>query len=111
MLGFFLMPSSTYACETKTEKPCCKKEISSKTEKKDCCEKNKQSNDNQKGCSGKCGHSNCTTSTVNFSLISSSEIEFKSPYFVFNTEKQKFYHNETDISSGFCSVWSPPKIN
>jgi hypothetical protein len=105
------MPSSAYACGTKPEKYCCKKEIAGKTEKKDCCEKNKQSNDKQKGCSGKCGHSNCTTSTAQVSLIASNEIEFKVTLFAFAAKKQKFYHNETHISSGFYSVWSPPKIN
>ena len=110
MIGFFLSPSFTYACGTKTEKICCKKETSLKDNEKDCCKKSEQSNKNQEGCSGKCGHSNCTTSTVSFSLISLFEIEFKSNYFVFNTRKQKFYYNEANISSGFYSVWSPPKI-
>lgn len=33
-LGFFLSPTLSYACGTKTEKSCCKKETTSKTEKK-----------------------------------------------------------------------------
>jgi hypothetical protein len=106
---FLLMPSNTFACGSKTEKSCCKKEISSKAEKKDCC-KNKQSNEQDNSCGGKCGHSNCTTSTVNFSIISFYEIEFKNNNFDFSTEKPKFYHSETFISSGFTSVWLPPKI-
>lgn len=110
MLGFFLIPASTYACETKTEKSCCKKETSSKTEKKDCC-KDKQSKGQGKNCGGKCGHSNCTTSTVQLSIVASNEIEFKTNLFNFATKKQKIYHYETDISSGFYFVWLPPKIN
>ncbi len=109
-LGYFLLPTMSYACGTKSEKSCCKKEISSKTEKKDCC-KNKQSKDQDNSCGGKCGHSNCTASTsVNFSIISFYEIEFNNNNFDFSTEKQKFYHSETFISSGFTSVWLPPKI-
>jgi hypothetical protein len=110
MLGFFLLPALGYACGTKSEKSCCKKEISSKTEKKDCC-KNKQSKEKDNNCGGKCGHSNCTSSTsVNFSIISFYEIEFKNNNFDFSVEKSKFYHSETFISSGFTSVWLPPKI-
>ncbi len=109
-LGFFLSPTLSYACGTKTEKSCCKKETTSKTEKKDCC-KNKQSKDEDKSCGGKCGHSNCTSSiSINFSIISSYEINFKNNNFDFSTEKPKFYHSETFISSGFTSVWLPPKI-
>jgi hypothetical protein len=108
MLGFFL-PTLSYACGTKTEKSCWKKETTSKTEKKDCC-KNKQSKDKDNSCGGKCGHSNCTTSTLTFSLISFYEIEFNNNNFDFSIEKPKFYHSETFISSGFSSVWLPPKI-
>ena len=107
-IGLFL-PTSGYACGTKIEKSCCKKEISSKTEKKDCC-KNKQSKDKDNSCGGKCGHSNCTTSSVTFSLISFNEIQFKNNNFDFSIEKPKFYHSKTFISSGFTSVWLPPKI-
>jgi hypothetical protein len=108
-LGFFFLPTSTYACGTKSEKSCCKKEISSKTEKKDCCN-NKQSKSKDNSCGGKCGHSNCTTSTVNFSVISFFEIDFKNNNFDFSNEKQKFYHSKTFVSSGFYSIWLIPKI-
>ena len=107
-IGFFL-PTSGYACGTKIEKSCCKKVTSSKTEKNDCC-KNKQSKDKDNSCGGKCGHSNCTTSSVTFSLISFNEIQFKNNNFDFSIEKPKFYHSKTFISSGFTSVWLPPKI-
>jgi hypothetical protein len=108
-LGFFLLPAMTYACGTKSEKECCKKEVSSKFEKKEC-NKNNHSKDKNDSCGGKCGHSNCTTSSVNFSIISSSEIDFKDNNFDFCLEKPKFYDSETFISSGFTSVWLPPKI-
>jgi len=108
MLGLFL-PTSTYACGNKTEKSYCKKETSSKIEKTDCC-KNKQSKEQDNSCGGKCGHSNCTSSTINCSIISPYEIIFKNNSFDFSTEKPKFYHSETFISSGFTSVWLPPKI-
>ena len=108
-LGFFLSPTLSYACGTKTEKSCCKKETSSKTENKDCCN-GKHSKDKDNSCGGKCGHSNCTTSSVTFSIISFNEIQFKNNIFDFSSEKPKFYPSKTFISSGFTSVWLPPKI-
>jgi hypothetical protein len=110
-LGFFLSPTLSYACGTKTEKSCCKKETTSKTEKKDCCN-SRNSKDKDNSCGGKCGHSNCTSSTsINFSLISTFEIDFNSINLDFSSEKQKFYNTKTFISSGFSSVWLIPKIS
>ncbi len=109
MLGLFL-PTSTYACGTKAEKSCCKKEKSSKSEKKDCCN-GKHSKDKNKSCGGKCGHSNCTSSTsVNFSIITFYEINFKNNSFDFSSEKSKFHYPKTTISSGFGSIILPPFI-
>lgn len=108
-IGFFLLSGMAYACGNKSEKLCCKKEITSKSENKDCF-KNKHSKGKSKSCDGKCGHSNCTTSSVTFSIISQNEIQFKNNSSDFSEEKSKFYHSETVISSGFTSVWLPPKI-
>ena len=108
-LGFFMLPTLNYACETKSEKSCCKNEMSSKTTEKDCC-KNKQSKDKENSCGGKCGHSNCTTSSVQFSLVFFDDIKFNNNDFDFSSEKLKFYHSETFISSGFYSIWLIPKI-
>ena len=107
-LGFFL-PTASYACGTKTEKACCKKETSSKTEKKDCCN-GKHSKDKDNSCGGKCGHSNCTTSSVHFSIISVNNIQFNNKIIAFSSEKPNFYHSKTFISSGFTSIWLIPKI-
>ena len=110
-IGFFMSPTSSYACGTKTEKSCCKKEKTEKTEKKDCCNNN-HSKDKGNGCGGTCGHSNCTSSTsVNFSIITSYEINFKNNSFDFSEEKSKFHHSKTFISSGFYSIWLIPKIS
>lgn len=110
-LGFFLSPTLSYACGAKTEKFCCKKVKTFKTEKKDCCN-GRNSKDKDNSCGGKCGHSNCTSSTsINFSLISTFEIDFNSANLDFSSEKQKFYNTKTYVSSGFSSVWLIPKIS
>lgn len=108
--GFFMLPTLSYACGTKTEKACCKKETLSKIEKKACCTSN-QSKEKDNGCGGKCGHSNCTSSTsLNFSMISSFEINFNNNSFGFSEEKSQFYNSKTFISSGFYHIWVIPKI-
>ena len=109
-LGFLLISNVGFACGMKFEKSGCKKEITSKTKKKDCCD-SKQSREKHTGCGGKCGHSNCTTSVPSFSFILNDEMKFISNFFVFSTEKQKFYHNETTTSNGFFSLWLIPKIS
>ncbi len=108
-IGFFIVPTSNYACEIKTEKSCCKKENTQNT-KKDCCNDN-NSKDKDNSCGGKCGHSNCTsTSPVNLSIISYFDIEFKNINIDYYTKKSNFYYTKTFISSGFTSVWLPPNI-
>lgn len=106
-IGFFLLPNLNYACGTKVEKECCKKEVSTKDIEKECCKNSESSN---KSCEGKCGHSNCTTLTASHSLVFLNEIEFKINDFDFSNKKQKFYYSKTFISSGFSSIWQPPKI-
>lgn len=108
-IGIFLVSNGAFACEMKVEKSCCKKETTSKVEKKSCCQDN-QSNEKEQGCEGKCGHSNCTTSAPSFSFIPNNDVVFTSNVFVFSSEKQKFYHNETTTSNGFFSLWLIPKI-
>lgn len=113
-LGFVATPTLTYACgtnSTKSEKSCCKKDKSDKGEKKDCCKKNKSKKDtSDDGCDGKCNHKSCTCSTTHFAfnLPFSSEIKIK--VFFDESKKLKFYENETYLSSGFYSIWTPPNI-
>ncbi len=110
-IGFFLMPALATACEMKSEKPCCKKEISSKSDKKECCKKTSDSKDKSHdgGCNGKCGHSNCVTPSVQFSAAF-FEIKFKNNNFDFSEKEQNYIHSEINLSSGFYSIWLIPKI-
>lgn len=107
------MPTEAFACSkdnSKTEKSCCSKEKSeTKTEKKSCCDKDDHS---EKGCGGKCGHSNCTSaSSANFSVVTFNDFEIKNNIYVVSDQKQSFFHNEVNISSGFHSLWLIPKIS
>ncbi|RTY89852.1 hypothetical protein [Flavobacterium sp. GT3R68] len=111
ILGIFLVPDNAVACEKKsitTEKSCCKKESTSKSEKKSCCDKKDNSG---KECGGKCGHSKCgCPSSIITVLNFYGEIHINNSI-DFISEKQKFYNSETFISSGFYSLWLIPKIS
>jgi hypothetical protein len=108
-IGFFTLPTSSYACGTTTEKSCCKKETLSKSGKKECC-CDKHSKNKKAPCDGKCGHSNCTTSSINLGILAFYAIEIKNNHFDFSSEKQNFYYSKINISAGFYSIWLIPKI-
>ncbi len=113
-LGFLATPMQTYACGTnseKAEKSCCKKEKTNKTEKKDCCKNhNSKEHKNDDGCGGKCNHSSCSCPTFNFAFALPFVAEITNNNFAISSKKQKFFHNETYLSSGFLSIWTPPNI-
>jgi exopolysaccharide biosynthesis protein len=114
-IGFFLMPTLTYSCEMKSKKTCCSKEMSSSSaEKMDCCKNINHSKskdkDHEGGCNGKCGHSNCTTSSFHFS-VAFFEIQFKNNNFDFSKKEHNYFNSETNLSSGYYSLWLIPKIS
>lgn len=113
MLGFFAIPTLAYACgnsSTKTEKSCCKKGKADKSNKKDCCKNHKSKNNkNDDSCGGKCKHSSCSCTTFHFVMSLPFYNETKTCFI--ESEKLKFYPNEAYLSSGFFSIWLPPKIS
>lgn len=111
-LGFLASPSVTYACgsnQIENTNTCCQKE--SKGEIKECCKKHKDSKEkNDNDCDGKCGNSSCHCVPIHitFHLPNKGKIELDS---VFNEiEVVSSYYNESYISSGFYSIWTPPNI-
>ncbi|MBX9448593.1 MAG: hypothetical protein KL787_02240 [Taibaiella sp.] len=113
-LGFFLMPNQSYACSkksTQTEQSSCSKEKSKKSEhKKGCkgksCKKCKSDN-----CGGGCSHSSCRCGASITSLSLPVIIELKAKNQFAASKKQKFGFKEAYYSSGFFSIWLPPKIS
>lgn len=108
-LGFFLTSGTSYACGKSSEKTSCEKKVTSTKAnsdscQKDCCKKDKHD------CNGKCDHSGCTTSGLQFSLISENVLDFNTNTFNFSLEKPISYYTETPVSDGFTSIWLPPKI-
>ncbi|WP_228515133.1 hypothetical protein [Flavobacterium sp. MR2016-29] len=114
-IGLFVMPTSGYACGRTSEKSSCEKKVNSKGEaqnscKKDCCQKKQDSKKDQHGCNGKCDHSSCTSTALQFSLITINEFDFHNNLFNFSLNKSISYHKTDSISDGFTSIWAPPKI-
>ena len=111
ILGFFFMPGTTFACGSHSEKNSCKKETSANTENRDCCKKDTHSkNNDNEGCDGKCGHSNCVTTSIHFCLTF-FDVKFKNNNFDFTEINQNYFNSETNLSSGFYSIWLIPKIS
>lgn len=113
MLGFFLIPAITYACEMKSGESCCDKETTSINEKKDCCkiDNHIKKNKDDESCGGKSKHSSCSCPIFNFTTVLPFETEMKNKFVHFFSEKVNFYNKETQISSGFYSIWLIPKIS
>jgi hypothetical protein len=111
IFGFVLTPNVSFACGTKSEKSCCKKENSKKAEIKDCCKKDNQNSKGKTSCDGSCGDKSCHCPPVfHFNFISASNQQSESRIIPTSDEKQKFSHIETYLSAGFYSIWTPPNI-
>ena len=111
ILGMFILPNSAMACGKGSDKSSCKKEISStKSEKKSYCDNDNSKDKNNKGCGGKCNHSKCGCASSCNTSVSINELTFHRNIFNLFSEKQNFYNYETNISSGFNSLWLIPKI-
>lgn len=111
-LGFLATPSVSFACggnQFDKNNTCCQKE--SKGEIKECCKKHKDSKEkNDNDCDGKCGNSSCHCVPIHITFhlptISEAQIEFCFG----ELNRASSYYNESYISSGFYSIWTPPNI-
>lgn len=104
-LCFFLTPALTFGCEKG-----CSKEKKVKSEMNDCCEKDNHP-ENHDGCGRKCGHSSCNCSIAPLCAVNLFTNELMEKVFNFSIKNTNFNHAETNISSGFFSLWLIPKIS
>jgi hypothetical protein len=110
LFGLFLMPIQAEACGMKSEK---KKQTTEKAQTKstdDCCG-SKSNKKGKEGCNDKCSHSNCRCVTIISVLTSEKQEEVALNCFNFSNKKQFFGAHEDALSSGFYTIWSPPKIS
>ncbi len=113
-LVFFMMPSQSYACSknsTKTEQSSCSKEKTKKSEHKKGCKDKSCKKCNNDNCGGGCTHNSCRCGASTTSLSVPPIIELKAENHFTATIKQKFGFKEAYYSSGFFSIWLPPKIS
>ncbi|MCA6439183.1 MULTISPECIES: hypothetical protein [unclassified Arcicella] len=113
-LAFFLLPDTSYACTkkvAKTEQKTCSKDQSSTAEKKDCCKtmsckKGKHHND----CGGKCKNCSCGCINSVSSLNLHIPLGIVTENYFAEVKKKKFDFSPAYYSSGYFSIWQPPKI-
>lgn len=112
LIGFFINPGKIYACGSnskKTEKSCCKKHFSVKDSTKLCCKKNiKDSRDED--CEGTCKILNCKCTSFQYTFYSPFLVELNSEFLFEEIKKAKSFYCDIELSSGYFSVWTPPKI-
>jgi hypothetical protein len=109
-LGFFLNPTDTYACSKSSEKAeipkteTCDGEYDSETKK--CCASGHSEKDSE-GCNGKCSEHacHCTSNSSIPPLLTNPQFSVGLKW-----SESIFYYQRTNYTSGFLSVWLPPKI-
>ncbi len=114
-LGFFLVPSISYACAKKTansEQKSCPKDQSAKAEHKSSC-KDKSCKKCKDGhnCDGNCKHGSCGCSASSSSVSLTIPLDLKVTNPFAEIKKQKIAFKQTYYSSGYSSIWQPPKIS
>jgi len=109
-LGLFCVPIKGYACATtkSVHKVTSTKCEPSKTQKQACCADH--SNKKSDPCSGKCGSTKCLTSCTTINLLLNTAFEFEVNTYVHFVQKTGFYYVDPYVSTGFFSIWLPPKI-
>lgn len=111
LTGFLLTPTDTYACGAKSEKTenTCSKQSDTEKENKDCCNTGTEHCDKHgKHCEGKCGNPDCHCPTICTNFTVSAFAQFLMTKVILS--KLKFFYQEAFYSSGFTSIWLPPKI-
>jgi hypothetical protein len=105
------MSSLGYACDSKLPviaQQLCKKDNTEKSIKKNCCKTNScEVEKYSKKCDGKCA-CECSTSNPSLNLLLPVSLNYHIPFKI--AEQKQFALNQANYSSGFLSVWLPPKI-
>lgn len=113
LLGFFLIPGEASACSSHTtevvekDKSCCDDSHHANhtsTCKKECC---KDKADGDTDCSGNCGQNSCHSSSPTYLV---HDIIDSQKAFLFGDKKSFPLYKQPYYSSGFHSIWQPPKI-
>ncbi|CAC9973247.1 hypothetical protein [Flavobacterium panici] len=109
LLGFFIMPSNTFACVSKSKTGHSTTQMSSTNSKKDCCAAGHMGKKNH-CCDNNCKDSKCICAPSAGVFLVFNETSLKTRNYFFGTKNQKFNHPESSISSGYSSLFLKPKI-
>ncbi len=96
---FFITPGKSYACGSslnKTEKSCCKKDNDIKR--------------NSKACDSTCDKLICKCTTVQSIFFVIYLTELNADFIIIKNKKEKSFYNKIELSPGYFSIWTPPKI-
>ncbi|PKQ46141.1 hypothetical protein [Confluentibacter flavum] len=109
LFGFILIPTNSYACGTSREKSerTCTKDKLANSDIQDCC-KQADSSHSEKGCDGICSNAGCHCPSVFSNVTNPLFTKLVQVKFIETTTN--LYYQETYYSSGFLSIWQPPKI-
>lgn len=110
LLGIFLMPGNTFACESKSESDHSATEMASAKNKKVCCDAFGHKDKKHHCCNNHCKDSKCICAPLSSVFLICNETALQVINYDFYNENQKFNHPETSISSGFFSLYLKPKI-
>lgn len=113
ILGLFLVPVEVSACTShsnpktiKKEKSCCdhSDHQSKQACKKDCC----KDKEGDSGCSGNCDARSCHTTAQTFCVH--PIVGYSNNVFEYEDKNSYPSYKQPCYSSGFHSIWQPPKI-
>jgi hypothetical protein len=111
LTGFFLVPGVTYGCGSNPGKEaasCCQERQARGKDEQSCCaghhSKKSADNDHDKGCS----HHFCHCSSVSATVLSYSD---SVKHYLLVIPKKEYHLSDFVLSSGFHSIWLPPKIS
>ncbi len=119
--GVLITPTHSLACEKmsgNSEMSCCKKIKVADNHKKNCCAKKDVSKkhstqnpkDNSKKDCGDCDQSSCSCAPNCFSFTLPTTFYLKNKTFNPSKVIVKTSYTGTYLSSGFLSIWLPPKL-
>jgi hypothetical protein len=118
ILGFASSPIEAFACGNDAETACCSSNSSESKdlcsvsgEKKSCCAESDDSKEGENTCDNSCNNNSCHCPNGNINIhspfIESDQLDINA----IENNKQDFYPIQIHVSSGFLSIWCPPKIS
>ena len=103
---FLLTPSSCYACGLKS----CSTSAHKKATTHHACSQ-KSGSHNHKDCNGNCKDQTCHCVNVSFNLALHTPVYSINNVFFYSQKKQSLYTGSFLLSTGYFSMWLPPKIS